>query len=265
MQKASLLLDSNEIWRGLVDIRPKAVIRVVDLETTGLNLDDEVVEIGAVDLDICTREICDVASQIVRPGKPIPPQASAIHHLTDVDVADAPRWPDVWPQIFNSNPSVVAFASHNANFDGRWLSGDLLGGKPLICTCKAALRVWPEAPEHKNQTLRYWLNLPVDRDRTMPTHRALPDAYVTAHLLGQLLDRASVDDLVSWSSQPALLPKVTFGKHFGSKWADVPVDYMNWVISKGDFDENVMYTVKFELARRASLTGSSGGVDHVAA
>jgi exodeoxyribonuclease X len=201
--KTSITLDVD-IWSDVVvDTRPKAVIRIVDLETTGLDPDDEVVEIGAVDLDVDTGDIRDVASRVVRPRKSIPPQASAIHHLTDVDVASAPGWSDVWPQVFTGGQNVIAFAAHNANFDSRWLTGDLLAGKPLICTYKAALRIWPNAPGHKNHILRYWLNLPVDRNRAIPTHRALPDAYVTAHLLRQVLTSASVDDLVSWSNQPA--------------------------------------------------------------
>src|SRR5262245_32157127 len=105
---ASITLDID-IWSDLVvDIPPKAVIRVVDLETTGLDPDDEVVEIGAVDLDVATRDIRDVASQIIRPCKSIPPDACAVHHITDDDVANAPRWSDAWPQIFNDDQSVIA-------------------------------------------------------------------------------------------------------------------------------------------------------------
>jgi exodeoxyribonuclease X len=159
----------------------------------------------------------------------------------------------VWPQIFNGEQNVIAYAAHNANFDSRWITADLLAGKPLICTYKASLRIWPDAPGHKNHVLRYWLNLPVDRNRALPTHRALPDTYVTAHLLRQILTRASIDDLVSWSRQPVLLNKVTFGKHRGSKWTDVPDDYLDWIISK-DFDEDVMHTAKTVRANRLAVS-----------
>jgi DNA polymerase III epsilon subunit-like protein len=61
-------LNDVDIWRDLLDIRPKGpTIRVLDLETTGLDPDDEVVEIGAVDLDVGSGDIREVASQIVRP------------------------------------------------------------------------------------------------------------------------------------------------------------------------------------------------------
>jgi exodeoxyribonuclease X len=235
------------------DIRSKA-IRIIDLETTGLNPDDDVVEAGVVDLDITTGEICDVASQIVRPCKSIPAEACAIHHITDDDVASAPSWPDVWPRIFNDDQNVIAFAAHQAKFDGQWINADLLRAKPLICTYKSALRVWPDAPGHSNQVLRYWLNLPVDRDRAIPTHRALPDAYVTAHLLRELLKTASFDDLVLWSQEPALLTKVRFGKYRGMKWTDVPSDYIDWIVFKSGFDdEDVMHTARMLRANRLKV------------
>ena len=220
------------------------LIRVIDLETTGLEADDEVIEVGAIDLDIDCGEICTVGSQIIRPRKSIPPAASAVHHITDVDVVHAPSWEEVWPEFFRANDNLVAFAAHNARFESQWIDGGILDGNPLICTYKAALRIWPHAPGHNNQVLRYWLKLPLALERALPAHRALPDAYVTAHLLRELLNSGSLDELISWSRQPALLPKVTFGKHRGSKWNDVPDDYLDWIINKGGFDENVMYTAK---------------------
>ena len=249
---------SDEIVLPTGQIIPtrQSLIRVIDLETTGLDLDDEVVEIGAVDLDVDTGEICDVASQIIRPCKSIPADACAVHHITDDDVAGAPSWPEVWPRIFNGAQNVIAFAAHNASFESKWIGAELLREKPLICTYKAALRIWPDAPEHKNQTLRYWLKLPVDRDRTIPTHRALPDAYVTAHLLHKILTSgACVDDIVLWSGQPALLHIVAFGKHKGLKWADVPDGYLDWTIFKSDItDENIRHTAQTIRANR--LAGS---------
>ena len=181
---------------------------------------------------------------MVRPRKAIPPEASAVHHITDADVAAAPSWEEIWPQIFKANDNVIAFAAHNARFEHQWIAGNILGGIPLICSYKAALRIWPHAPGHSNQVLRYWLKLPLETERAFPPHRALPDAYVTAHLLRQQLNRASLDDLITWSQQPALLTNVTFGKHRGLKWTDVPNGYLNWIIANGGFDENVMYTAK---------------------
>ena len=93
-------------------------IRIIDLETTGLMTADEVVEIGAIDLDCDSGEIRVVGSHLVRPRNAIPPETSAVHHLTDADVASAPAWEDVWPEFFNAD-DVVAFAAHNASFESQ--------------------------------------------------------------------------------------------------------------------------------------------------
>jgi exodeoxyribonuclease X len=142
-------------------------IRIIDLETTGLGPSDEVIEVAAIDLNCDSGEICAFGSEIIRPRNPIPPQASAVHHITDADVANAPIWEEVWPHFFNGDGNIVAFAAHNASFEGKWLS-DKIGHRPLICTYKAALRIWPDAPGHTNQILRYWLKLPLEADRGFP-------------------------------------------------------------------------------------------------
>ena len=116
---------------------------------------------------------------------------------------------------------LLRFAAHNAAFDQQWLPPDLLGNLPLICTYKAAVHIWPEAPKHTNQVLRYWLDLDMDRSIADRAHRAMPDAYVTAHLLREILKHASIEDLIRWTNEPVLLPKVTFGKHRGQNWTDV--------------------------------------------
>src|ERR687894_935736 len=69
--------------------------RIVDLETTGMTPNDAVVEIGAVDL--IGREIILIGFDLVRPPVPIPPQASAIHQITDENVGACPRLEEVLP------------------------------------------------------------------------------------------------------------------------------------------------------------------------
>ena len=38
-------------------------------------------------------------SQLVNPGRPIPPVTMAVHHIIDADGADAPSWRDVAPGV----------------------------------------------------------------------------------------------------------------------------------------------------------------------
>jgi DNA polymerase III epsilon subunit-like protein len=61
----------------------------MDIETTGIDpATDAIIEIASVDM---VRDgITNAMDTLVRPTKPIPPGASAVHHIVDEDVANAP-------------------------------------------------------------------------------------------------------------------------------------------------------------------------------
>jgi exodeoxyribonuclease X len=121
---------------------------------------------------------------------------------------------------------------------------------PWICTLKVALRVWPDAPGHSNQILRYWRGLTLDAALAMPPHRAAPDACVTAHLLVELLKEVSVEQMIAWTAGPKLLPKVPFGKHRNSSWSTVPGDYLQWMVGQSEMDPDAIWCAQQELHRR---------------
>jgi len=237
------------------------IIRVVDLETCGLTpAEGGVCEIGFCDVqdtDHPTQWKVDTGlSVLVNPGQPIPPQASAVHHIIDEDVADANPWElaslGILNAAFREGEEIVAFAAHNAKFDRQWISEDLTGKRPWIDTYKCALRLYPDAPSHGNQALRYFLKPHgINRNEAAP-HRAYGDAYVTAFLLRDMLELASVPDLISWSARPALQTRCHFGKWRGTPWKDVDAGFLKWILSKPDFDEDVVFTVQTELERRAA-------------
>jgi exodeoxyribonuclease X len=213
-----------------------------------------VVEIAAVDL--VGGEIIPVRSNLVRPPLPIPPGASAVHHLTDADVEDAPALKEVLPFYMDADGAagVDVFVAHKWSFEAQWI-GDHLQGRPSICTYKGALCVWPDAPGHSNQALRYWLR-PEGLDPTfaIPSHRALPDAYVTAFLLRELLRAATIEDLLAWTHEPALLPRVTFGRYRGCGWDEVPADYLNWIVEKSEMGEDVKFTAEHHRRERVCVS-----------
>lgn len=227
-------------------------IRICDVETTGLEPTDKVVEIGSYDL--LDGEVCLGRGTLVNPEVPIPPEMSAVHHIVDTDVECYVRWPEAVAGIV-AGP-VNAFAAHQAKFERQWITDDLTGGVPFLCTYRCALRLWPEAPSHSNQALRYWLK-PAGLHRALadPAHRAKPDAYVTAHLLRELLKKATFDQLVEWSSKPALLPRVNFGKHKGKAWADVERSYLQWVVDKSEMGEDAVFTAKHWLGESFRRAG----------
>lgn len=237
-------------------------IRIIDLETTGFAPPDHApCEVGFADL-VSTRTdlagapagwiVDDYVASLCHPGRLIPPESSAIHHIVDADVTRAIPWLDVlWQYLPPGVSGADLFAAHNAAFERQWVTDELTGGKPWICTYKCALRLWPEAPAHSNQALRYWLGLDVLRHIADNAHRAGPDAMVTAHMLRRMLETPGVtfDQLVAWTAEPALLVKCHIGSWRGTRWADIDdASFLRWILAR-DFSEDVLHTARHHLER----------------
>lgn len=225
------------------------VIRVVDFETTGMEPPAEVVEVGFCDLTQTDDGwivgepqswLCAVAA--------IPPEVRAVHHITLADVAGVAPFD---PVILQANAAVTVFSAHNAEFEAKFFDPE----KPMLCTYKAALRVWPDAPGHSNSVLRYWLEdqgkLSLDFDTAMPPHRAGPDAYVTAHILKALLETGATGrDMVAWTKEPRLLPTLPIGKQRGAKWPDVEIGFLNWMLAQPTMEADLKWNAQREIDRR---------------
>lgn len=227
---------------------------VIDTETTGLDpAEHRAVEVAAV--LVKGGQIGAAFTSYINPGRPIPPGASAIHGLTDQDVFDAPGLAEVLPWLNHLVGEADAIVAHNAPFDRSMLPG--LAEAPWLDTLRLSRHLFPEAESHGNQAMRYHLRLRCPEADGMPAHRALSDAYVTARLLVHLLCRAeneqpeitSLGDLLVATNAPMLLRTCHFGKHRGTPWAQVPKDYLQWML-KGmpDMDQDLRFTVQHHLA-----------------
>jgi len=225
------------------------IARVLDYETTGTpeDADAEIIEFGRVDVFLPSRTIVNPWTSLACPRGPIPAVTKAVHHITEADVADAPQARELWDQFYEGCSPVDILVAHNAKFEQHFHDGD---GRPWIDTYKVARVVWPDAPTHSNQGLRYWLELPVDREKASPPHRALPDAYVTAHLFVRLLAEKSIDEMIHISKYPALLKIMNFGKHKGMTFEAAPLDYLEWIRDKSDMDEDTKFTARYWAAKR---------------
>ena len=231
-----------------------AHIHVIDVETMGLDpRANRIMEIAAVTVALEPQPHVKGLSldTLVNPGVPIGPEARAVHHIGNEMVADAPRYRELIPrlgELARSGP----FAAHRAPFD-RAFTGSR---RPWICTWRLARHLWPEAPGHANQVLRYYLELEVE-DRLageagIVPHRAAGDALVSAALLIRELGRAPEGvGLTEWaldlSAQPVLLPVATFGKHRGERWSDVPRDYIEYLAGQPLDDEDLAHTLRSAL------------------
>lgn len=228
---------------------------MIDLETAGARAHD-VCEIGWQDVvrsaDGRWRVDEERGALLINPGRAITADTMAIHHIRDIDVAGPPFWKQVASSVLRPEGGVVALAAHRAGFEMRYCTEALSGGARWICTWKCALRLWPYLLRFSNQMLRYQ-RMPegLVHEIGLPAHRAMPDAYVTAHHLRDMLNEASLDRLLLWSSEPGLLPRVPSGPDRGKGWNQISDAALRALAL--DRDADIRFSAGTELRRRGEL------------
>jgi exodeoxyribonuclease X len=166
------------------------------------------------------------------------------------DLHQAPSWDEALADFVDAHRDIDYFVSHNAQHEMKFFAKHL-GDRQWICTMKAAMRCWKDAPGFSNGVLRYWKNpLGIDRIVADKGHSAFGDAYTTAFLLRDLLAEHPVETLLKWSSEPAMPPRLNFGRHKGASWDDVDLSYLSWIVDKSDLDEDTKLCAKHHLDRR---------------
>lgn len=235
---------------------------IIDFETSGKDPEkDRAIEVAAIVLD---GDKCHQYSSLINPGIPISPEASAIHHLIDSDVADARPWSAVKADLLSQQFDL--FVAHYADFDMKFFAhdGGPVEGKPVLCTWRMAKKLVADVPSYSNMALHYRLGLP---GRPTESHRATADAVVTSglykHLLALAVAKAKdptyidMDQFISWINSPMMETTVKFGKHFGKTWVDVVKtdrSYVEWVLNKSDVAANnpdVKFTIETLLKKGA--------------
>lgn len=233
----------------------------VDTETTGLDpATDQLVEVALRVVSFDGSPFMKSYETLVRPSIPIPATASAVHHLTDEDVAGAPDREEVggWiRRIADEHPDAIIFA-HNAAFDSGFIPE--LRARRWLCTKRLAQHVFPDAPAFNNQVLRYWLGHDkISLEGKLP-HRAAADIIVTEAILWSEVDeylQHNGDDLeafLTFADAPVFMKTMPFGKHRGPM-VDVPTDYIRWALGpRGltEIDPDLRFTLETILLQRAN-------------
>lgn len=240
-------------------------IYVIDLETTGFGPEtSEIVEIGGSCLEVRQRDALDDAPRawgmfhdLCKPIKPIPPEISAIHHITDWHVRTARPAAHIYADMVKGMPDHVIWAAHNARFEQKFLAQFATDDRRIdwICTYKLARTLFPSAPSFKNAALFYYLGL-FDADPEYwseyfddnQLHSALPDAVITAQILDKCLTLVSVEEAITISQNSVLLRRVPFGKHRGQLWANMDLGFLDWVLER-DFGEDISHTARHHQTR----------------
>lgn len=228
-------------------------IRIYDTETQGFEATDQVCELGWTDLvkEADGWSIGFTGSRLCR-VETMPPPARAVHHIHADDTAGFPAFdPEVmWAEAKADGIDVVA--AHNWAFDALRFGEAQL---PAICTLKVARRLWPDAPGHSNQVLRYWLEdegeIACDPKRAEPSHRAGPDTYVTANVLRHMLSLTTAAQMVAWTKDPMFYARCPIGDPWrGKPWAEVDFGFVKWIVDRRKDDPDLVWNAQRELERR---------------
>ena len=163
---------------------------IFDVESTGLDISDEICEIAVVD----AATLGTVWQSLIKPSIPMPANAFAIHGLSDTALQDAPAFRQVQDYIEEMFKERVLLG-YNVPFDLRLLvqSARIPPGRPFKLTGMASRCVmqlyaywWGEYDERRGQyrweklqnvCLRHGLQTDGE------PHRALADAQLTGKLL----------------------------------------------------------------------------------
>ena len=157
----------------------------VDVETTGIDARTCAVVEVAVQIVEAGR-IAATFESLIDPEMPIPEFITSINGIDDAMVEGKPRLTDLMPELLHHCRDAVIVA-HNAAFDRRFLP--FLAAHPSACSWRFAAKVVPEAPNHKNQTLRRFFGVDDPKLHGRRSHRALADVIVTRHVFFHCVER----------------------------------------------------------------------------
>lgn len=235
-----------------------------DLETTGVNTrHDRIVEICVVKTEVDGSQ--SVKTRRLNPTIPIPEGASAVHGITDADVADEPTFRHVARSLF-ALFSGCDLAGYNVkNFDLPLLKAEF--ARANIAFPEPDIRVVDPLVIFKQRERRdlqaayaYYCDKSLDN-----AHSAEADAVATMEILVAQLDHyedlpetvealhdvchprdpdwIDPDGKLKWDGEIAVL---TFGRHRGFPLGDLVRDergYLEWLLRQ-DFPESLCAVIR---------------------
>jgi DNA polymerase-3 subunit epsilon len=176
-----------------MELNLKRPIVFFDLETTGVDVvKDRIVEISLLKVYPNGKE--ESHTFLVNPGRPIPPETTAIHGIADADVADKPAFKELARTIYNLVKDAD-LAGYNSNkFDIPLLAEEFLrAGIDFDMGKRVAVDVQNIFHRMEQRTLVAAYKFYCQKDLTQ-AHSAQADVQATYEVLKAQLDRYP-DDL----------------------------------------------------------------------
>ncbi len=227
-------------------------LAVFDLETTGITpATDRIVSIGIVRLS--PDGLADLSKEyLVNPGMPIPPEASAVHKITDEMVRDKPLFKDIASEILDVFEGCDLAGFNIEKFDLPLLSQEFVRiGIPNFASGRRIVDAMVIFHKNERRDLTTAVRFYLDRDHAR-AHSALADAQAASDILSAQIKRyglpSAVEDLHKycatrpensidsegkfvWKDGKAVL---SFGKWKGLSLEDCITqnkDYLDWILN----------------------------------
>lgn len=183
---------------------------VFDTETTGLlpSQGDEICQIAALRLvngKVVENERLDL---LVNPGRDIPASATAVHHITNEMVQDAPRIDKAGRKLHSFARDAVLVA-HNAPFDLEFLRRheaeiDARFTNPVLDTVLLSAIVFGQSEEHTLDAISERLGIRIPPEAR---HTAMGDTIATAEVFLKLVRMAEEKGIVTFGDALAEMRK----------------------------------------------------------
>lgn len=229
-----------------------------DLETTGVSIThDRIVEVSFLKVYPNGKE--EIKSRRINPGMPIPPQATAIHGITDDDVKDCPTFKQVARSLADQLEGCDLAGFNSSRFDVPMLAEEFLrAGVDFDMSKRKFVDVQIIFHKKEQRTLEaayaFYCNKKLD-----DAHSAEADTLATYEVLKSQLDRypdltndvealskeySSFNNNVDFAGRIIYNDKgvevFNFGKHRGRPVTEVLAkepSYYSWMM-EGDFPLN---------------------------
>ncbi|WP_168390982.1 putative quorum-sensing-regulated virulence factor [Acinetobacter indicus] len=179
-----------------------------------------------------------IFDQFYQVDEPISYAAMAVHHILESDLIDQPHY-----SSFRLPEETLYIIGHNIDYDIRAIQkcGVDTSHIKAICTLALARLVWPDVEAHNISALIYMISKGSEKARDMikKAHRADMDIILTANILMHIVHHLQIDSIEALyaASEDARIPRVmSFGKHRGTAIADLPNDYIQWLLRQDELD-----------------------------
>lgn len=210
---------------------------VIDTETAGLDPKDGVVEVALIEVDGNLDPVVTHHS-LIDPEGPISASASGVHGIVFADVADSPTLRQFFDMdgVRDYCRGPLTVIGHNVDFDIRFLARYLPDNITKVCTLRLARHLYPDAENHKLQTLRYQFGLEAGS-----AHSADGDAILCLNFLRRMMDDTgfTLAEMAALSARPITVTKMPFGKHKGTPLDALPRSYRTWLLDKAEIDDDL--------------------------